>query len=704
MLHINVVIVSLTYILALLLSSFFGIPSSNFSWSLLKLPILIYFGLALINALFLHRFWRTAPRTFLGLILPFIAILASLWLQLRYPQPSVNDIGKFVEQFQGDLVTITGKVINNPSLNSQNNIRFLVQVNQVKNLIENLSGKLYVTVPILQGTGLSPGQNVTVTGSLYAPQINLNPEGFDFQKYLARQGIYAGLKGVQINEYGGQRWGFWKLRQRIVRAQVRFLSSPIGPVVSSMVLGRRAVDLPRDIQDIFMMAGLAHILAASGFHVALLLGVLLFFIKNFSEQNKLIIGAIILVFYIFLTGGQPSVLRASIMGFGALIGMVTGRKVRRLSFLILTAFILLLINPLWIFELSFQFSFLATFGLIVTLEPIVKRLDFLPLNIANLIAIPVAATVWCLPLSIYVFKSISLYSILINILVTPLVIFISLIGMLSAGLALIFPLLGSLVASVIYYPTAFLITVVEFFVNLPYSYVAIAQISLLQLIIIYSILLITYFNSFLAKKWYLGAIFIISLVTIPFIYNNLTLTQVTILASQNEPIIIIQDRGKFALITNDNPSNDKYIIKPFLAQQGINNLDSNINLNKVKNRKFVLNEQLAITVSEKEVELDIHNQKWLLFERELSDHDLKRIKNIFPDVVLWSGNRNVDQINMIAPKTAIALAPHLNENLKQQLAQTKIELYITGQDGAIQWTPKQGFTTMSQIAENSMDW
>ncbi len=698
----QVIIVGLIYIFALLLSSFFGFPSADFSWSLLKLPLLIYGSLGVICAFILPRLWRTGPRTFFWFILPLIALLATLFLQFRYPQPAVNDISKYVSEFQGNFVTITGKIINNPSLNSQNKVRFLLQVNQVKNLTATVFGKLYVTVPILQGTGLTPGQNITITGSLYEPPTNLNPGGFDFKKYLAKQGIFAGLKGVKITEYGEQKWGFYQLRQRIVKAQIRFLSSPVGPLVSSIVLGGKAVDLPTDIKDNFIQVGLAHILAASGFQIALLLGVLIKLISGFSDRNKLILGAILIIFYVTLTGVQPSIIRAAIMGFGALIGMVTDRKVKRFSFLILTAFMLLIINPLWVFDLSFQLSFLATLGLLTTVDPIVNKLDFLPPTIANLIAIPLAANIWCLPLLIYVFKSVSLYSILINIIISPLIEIISLIGMLSAVLALIFPLLGSLIAVVLYYPTLLLIFLANFSVTLPYSYLAIGQISLFQLIIIYAIIILLWLNHLCAKKWYLFTIFLISLIAIPLIYNNFNLTQVTVLAAQNEPIIVIQNQGKFALISNDNPQNQKYIIQPFLAQQGINNLDIKINLENITQTQFTLNSDVNIAIFDNYLQLNIKDQTWLLFDKHLTNNtDLLLPKNTNPQVILWSGNTALKWLNLAKPQVAIASTNYLPDSVKQTLEKANLKLYITGKDGAIQWREKQGFNTILELANEN---
>jgi competence protein ComEC len=129
---------------------------------------------------------------------------------------------------------------------------------------------------------------------------------------------------------------------------------------------------------------------------------------------------------------QPAVLRAAIMGWAALVSLMVRRKTKPLGLLLLAASILLIINPLWIRDLGFQLSFLATCGLVVTVNPLVKKLDWLPQAIASLIAVPIAATIWTLPLQLHFFGIVPPYSILANIVTTPLISVITIVGVLSA--------------------------------------------------------------------------------------------------------------------------------------------------------------------------------------------------------------------------------------------------------------------------------
>ncbi|MEO1006852.1 MAG: ComEC family competence protein, partial [Cyanobacteria bacterium J06638_38] len=295
-----------------------------------------------------------------GILALTVALVATWYFQVRMPQPQANDVSYQVKASNSKLVTISGRVLSEPRLNDRQRLRFWLKASEIKEQ-GAVSGKLYATLPLLQGTGIYPGQKLSITGLLYLPSAASNPGGFDFKAYLARQGIFAGIQGMTVSrdEQAEPVWGWWKLRRRIVRSQLKGLGSPLGQLVSSMVLGRKAVDLPSDIRDRFIEVGLAHVLAASGFHVSLLLGIILRLTINFGGKTRLAIGTSTLIVYLGLTGIQASVLRACLMGFAVLLALAMDTKVKPLGSLLLVATIILLLNPLLIGDLGFQLSFLA---------------------------------------------------------------------------------------------------------------------------------------------------------------------------------------------------------------------------------------------------------------------------------------------------------------------------------------------------------
>ncbi|MEM9276921.1 MAG: ComEC/Rec2 family competence protein, partial [Cyanobacteria bacterium P01_F01_bin.143] len=531
--------------------------------------------LYIISSFVVSKYLRIKQKTWL--IAYAIAFLAVIYFQLRIPAPQVDDISYQITPEKSQLVWVSGKVINEPRLSSNQKLKFQLQAEKVKLLnkeeltLENtVSGKLYVIVPLLPENKIYSGEIIKVKGILYQPRSPNNPGAFDFKTYLYRQGIFAGLKGLEIkpnNIPSAPKFGWWQLRRRIIRAQIKGLGSPLGQLLSSVVLGRRAVDLPEDIRNLFITAGLAHILAASGFHVSLLLGVILKLTNSLSAKSRLIIGDLILLIYVFLTGFSPSIIRAGLMGLAVLIATAMGGKVKPQGALLVSAIIILLVNPLWIWSLSFQLSFLATLGLLVTAPVIEKKLDWIPATIAIAIAFPLAAIIWTLPLITYYFNSISTYSILVNIITTPLVTIISLGGMISAFVALIFPLLGSLLSWTLLYPILTLIGILKFVTNLPGSVFAIGKISLVTLILIYLVICLVWINQKLQKYWHYLLLSVLALITIPIIYSHFNLVQVTILATKPTPIIVIQDRGKTIVIKNSKikATSLKYNLLPFLS-------------------------------------------------------------------------------------------------------------------------------------------
>ena len=309
----NWIVVGLAYIVGLWSTSIVSYPIADLDRGHLWLLLLVLLGLTTSATKLKQGKIRT------GISTVIVAIVAVVYLQIRTPQPQYNDLSYQVVKGDRQLVELTGKVLTEPRLNDRHLLKFLLQARAIGNG-ESVSGKVYTTLPLLQGTGIYPGQELSLTGYLYLPQPANNSYGFDFQQYLARQGVFAGIQGITASfEPIVPQWSWSRLRLRIIRTHLQGLGSPRGQLVSSMILGRRAVDLPGDIRDRFIVSGLAHVLAASGFHVSLLLGIILKLTMRMAAKPRLVIGLGTLIVYLGLTGMQASVMRACLMGAAALL-------------------------------------------------------------------------------------------------------------------------------------------------------------------------------------------------------------------------------------------------------------------------------------------------------------------------------------------------------------------------------------------------
>ncbi|MDZ8263965.1 ComEC/Rec2 family competence protein [Nostoc sp. ChiQUE01b] len=713
--------------------------------------------------------WQTTPHPRIWLAAGLVGLLATLYFQWRVPQPGAKDISQFVppgnSSNQEQLVIVRGEVASNPRLTRSQRGQFWLeatQLDEVKNdkgsagVPQGVTGKLYVTVPILQATGLYPSQQIAVTGILYKPKAASNPGGFDFQKFLKQEGTFAGLIGRQINVLDRERkWGSWQIRERIVRSQVRWLGIPEGPLVSAMVLGSKAVDLPYDIRDLFVQAGLAHALAASGFQTSLILSVILQLTKRARKGTQFTLGFLALIIFLSLTGFQPAVLRAVIMGFAALVGLLLKRKVKQFGSLLLAATLLLVFNPLWIWDLGFQLSFLATLGLVVTVPALVNRLAWLPPASAALIAVPLAATIWTLPVQLFVFGVVPSYSLLLNVVSTPLISIISIGGIISALVGLVWTDAGSFLAGVLHYPTDWLIKLVEYFSKLPGNSVAVGSISTWQLLAIYILIILVWLVPWWQRRWWFANMIAIGLVFIPLWYSKNTLFRITVLESGTEPIVVVQDRDTVTVINSGDEGTGRFTILPFLQQQGVNQInwaiatdfqgnesnawfelmqrlpinnfyeyssqtDNSITTQAIQQElqkhqgiyqplvvgqavkagsvvAQLINEQLPI------LQLQILDKNWLLVGNVKSKEVQQLVKNgsLLRPQVLWCAPESLkDLVIALQPQVAIASSANFDPKTLSELNQSQTKLFFTGRDGAIQWTPNGQFEAFIESTEN----
>ncbi len=793
----SVIVICLAYIVGLLMTA---VPYGGYGLLGLGVAIAAIFSLPLPVR---FRNLRSKVKPAIWLTAGVMGLVASFYLQWRTPTPAPDDISQFLSlvnpENQEQVATVSGKVLTTPSLTRSEKVRLWLKATHLQIVVAEkeikdeqnssvdsycsvaeevsveepdtkllkydcqVSGKLYVTVPLLQGTARYPGQLLTVTGELYEPKAVANPGAFDFKAYLAKEGCFAGLAGRYITaspETGLREpsWGMWQIRRRIVKSQARWLGVPHGPLVSAMVLGRRAVDLPFDIRDEFIQVGLAHVLAASGFHVAIILSLVQVLTSRFSDRLKLGNGTTVLIAYVCLTGGSASVWRAAFMGFGALLAPVMQRRVNPLGCLLLAALVLLLINPLWIWDLGFQLSFLATLGLLVTSPAVMKRLDWLPTAIASLIAVPIAATIWVLPLLLYVFSQISTYSILVNIITSFLISWITVVGFISAVFGAVWPLAGSAIAWLLYYPVELLLLIVRFFSRLPGSLISTGTLSLVQILILYGLIIFLWSVPWWHKgrRWVWAFLFAIALLVVPVWHRQTTVFQVTALQTNGQPVLVIQDRGKVTLINSGDQNTARYTILPFLRQQAINQIDWGVAtsspgsrsgwyliMEQVKVRNFAstgtLNATLTSVVQDRNVsyqvlpvgkilpaagstsvklfqeqpavvEFTIGNQSWLwLEERNQSEQSQLLQHKSLPgtqgkplQVLWWSGAPlKADLLMALKPEVAIATSENIDEDTAAILTEANISIYSTERDGALQWKPDSGFVSALENTDGS---
>ena len=381
---------------------------------------------------------------------------------------------KYKSVYQDKVYTLTGKV--SKVILSEKKVSFVLKDK------ENIQMFYY------DDFDLNDGDKVTVNVLLSTPKKNTIPNTFNYQKYLYNNGIY---KVGTVNKIE-----VIKKNNNILNNLKSSLSKKVSfnPYLKLFILGdKKGVD---DSYNYYKDIGVAHLLAISGMHVGVFVSIMrkiLFFLSK-KSQNKLI--SIVLLFYAFITGFTASILRVVVFFIINSINKDYDFKLSRMKVFLLSLYFLILINPFFITNVGFLYSFACFFTMIIINKYLHKN------YFKNLVIITFYMTLFTLPITVSLNYEINLMVFVSNFLLIPFVSYIlfpfALVTVLFKFLNPIFTFITFIMEKVAYY-----LSIVNF------TKIIIPKTSIV-FIIIYYILLISfiYFN----KKRYL--VFLVNLIII----------------------------------------------------------------------------------------------------------------------------------------------------------------------------------------------
>lgn len=263
-----------------------------------------------------------------------------------------------------------------------------------------------------------------------------NPHEFDYARYMQSHNIYYRAFANKEDFLLIKAKARYKLKRKAIDVRTSLLrwfeNCNMAPdelsVLSALMLGYRELLSP-EIKERYSNAGAIHVMAVSGLHVGILYMILTFLLHYLNSKFilrllRFLIISLVIWLYAILTGMSPSVIRAAVMfsiyGFGTLIA----RKPSAYNVLAISALLMLLINPMVVFDVGFQFSYTAVLS-ILYFQPLLYKIILIKSvfidRIYQLITVSVAAQIGTLPLSLYYFHQFPVYFWLTNILLIPLV-------------------------------------------------------------------------------------------------------------------------------------------------------------------------------------------------------------------------------------------------------------------------------------------
>lgn len=348
------------------------------------------------------------------------------------------------------------------------------------------------------------GDRVRVEGQLQTPPED---ETFSYRAYLERQGIhsYMGKADARFLLHGQGNpllAALYALRQRALETIYRIYPDPEASLLAGILLGIET-GIPQSVQEAFKNTGTSHLIAISGFNIAIIAGLFATLFGKLLGVRRGSVAAILgIAAYTILVGASASVLRAAIMGCLGLIAHQVGRRQAAVNSLVFTAALMSLFNPYTPWDIGFQLSFAATLGLVLYADPLAHWAQHqlearLPKTLAERLAGPLAeyflftlaAQILTLPLMAYHFGNISLVAFAVNPLALPVQPPIMTLGGLAVIAGLIWLPLGKLLGLLAWPFVVYTIRVIELFARIPGGVIRLGELALPVLLLVFGVIL-----------------------------------------------------------------------------------------------------------------------------------------------------------------------------------------------------------------------
>jgi competence protein ComEC len=466
-------------------------------WLNLPWPVVAVASLPFLGVLFLYR---DTPRAQIWAVLG-LALLAGAW-RFAFFQPAFDATHVAFYNDDPEPVTLTGLVVDEPDVRDYYiDLRFRVETLQRNDVNQLVDGLVLVRAPRYPERFY--GDRLIVTGKLETPPIF---EGFSYKDYLGRFGIHSMVRRPQIelveSKQGSPLWSALSTFKAHASQTINHsLPEPYASLLNGILLGV-GTGIPRDLYEDFSLTGTSHILVISGSNISLIAGIfLLLGQRAFGKRLALPLAIAGIILYTFLVGADAAVSRAAIMGILWVLAIWVGRPALAINSLIFSGIILTLVNPLTLWDVGFQLSFMATLGLIVLVPPL-ERVTFKLLQgylktehvglamalFSELLIVTLAAQISTGPLIVYNFGRLSLVSLLTNLLILPAQPPIMILGGIATLAGTLWLPLGQFIGWLVYLPLAWTVWIVELTARLPYASLNLGSFPFWLVILLYAVL------------------------------------------------------------------------------------------------------------------------------------------------------------------------------------------------------------------------
>lgn len=439
---------------------------------------ILLLGSALAFALLWSSRWRLAALISFGAVM----FVIGAW-RFAAVQETTDQLVPI--QNQG-TVTIEGVVVREPD--TRDTVSFLrVAVDRVLwlGVWHNWQGTVQLTVP--RSRQVDFGDRIVATGVLRpAPEL----DEFSYSAYLARRGINSTLSPQNLQVIAHNQGEWWRgvrlsLKQRAEYLIERNLPEPQSSLLTGILLGDDS-DMPPNVEDAFIATGTSHIIAISGFNMAIVAGIISGTLGRLTDRRGLVfwLSVLLIGMYTFFVGASASVVRAALMSSVLVLGRTLQQHTYVPASLALVVLMMGMADPWMLWDIGFQLSLAAVLGMMLLVEPLEQAFQnittaafgwrssyWLRQTLSEALLVSFAAQVFVLPLILHYFGRMSVLSLLANLLIVPVQTYVLLLGGLGTILGLVWEPMGTTVLGAAWLPLVWSTFVVRGLAEAPYVFI-----------------------------------------------------------------------------------------------------------------------------------------------------------------------------------------------------------------------------------------
>ena len=473
-------------------------------------------------------------------VLAVLSLIVAIIFTIFYPQKSVYD--KSETKFKG---IVYKKKINNDKTAFYIKGKEKIVINYYQELLEDIN----------------LGDEISVSGKIKVPSNNTVPNQFNYKRYLLNNNIFYTVTAKSVTKTANNTNVIYYLKGEINERIDKITYA--NEYLKIFILGDTSF-LDEETSKSYQQNGVSHLFSISGMHISLFAAIILYVMKRISYNNYYNYSIVIsfLIFYSLLVGSSPSVIRSLTMYILFAINKLFNLKIKNLDIMCFVLTIMLIINPYYLYNISFQYSYLISFSLVL----FSYKLKSIKNKIMKSLYTSFISFLVSFPICIYNFYQVNVFSIILNIFLIP---FVSII---------IFPL--SLVCFIIPKLSVILniFTSILQFISLTIYKYKIGQIvfskpSIIIVLIYYILIYLFIYNK---KNIYL-LIIIVSHKSYPLIDSSFTVTYLDV--GQGDSIFIKypHNQGNILIDTGGIVNSDYQVAInktiPYLKSFGVTKLD-----------------------------------------------------------------------------------------------------------------------------------